>query len=270
MRLTSTHNPVIKYVRSLERAAVRREGGVYIAEGVRLLRAALSTAQPATLTLYDPETLQRSPEGALLLAELVTWAPESYEVDPHVLKAAAQTDHPSGALAVLKLPSLPPLEHQREARFGVILDTVSDPGNAGTIARTALAAGADYLVSTSNSVDLFGPKVVRAGMGAHFRLPLYASVTWDQLRLALADTAFVAASVRAEHSVYHFVWPKYCALVVGSEAHGLSVEAESTIKARVRIPMQPGVESLNASIAAGILIYAACSSSLSLESERYK
>jgi RNA methyltransferase, TrmH family len=266
VRLTSTHNPVIKYVRSLERAAVRRENGVYLAEGARLLREALTTGQTATLVLYDPEILQRTSEGARLLADLVAWAEESYEVDPHALKAAAQTDSPAGALAVLKLPAAPPLDTQQEAGFGVILDSVSDPGNAGTIARTAMAAGADYLVSTANSVDLFAPKVVRAGMGAHFRLPVYVRVSWDEIRRSLGGTTFVAASAHAAHSMYRFEWPVCSALVVGSEAHGLSPEAASTVHVRVRVPMRPGVESLNASIAAGILIYAARSSILSSES----
>jgi TrmH family RNA methyltransferase len=200
------------------------------------------------------------------LDDLVATSHESYEVDPHVLKAAAQTEHPTGALAVLKLPAIRPLDQQSDTSFGVILDTVSDPGNAGTIARTALAAGADFLVSTSNSVDLFGPKVVRAGMGAHFRLPLYAGVPWDELRRALGDTTFVAASAHGEQSVYDFEWPYRTALVVGSEAHGLSEEAKLIVQARVRIPMRTGVESLNAAIAAGILIYAARSSSLTSES----
>jgi RNA methyltransferase, TrmH family len=265
VRLTSTHNPVVKYVRSLERAAVRREGGVYVAEGVRLVREAISTDQKATVALYDPETLGRSPEGGSLLEALAGWADESYEVDAHVLKAAAQTEHPSGIVAVLRFPSTPPLEQQREARFGVILDTISDPGNAGTIARTALAAGAEYVASTPNSVDLFAPKVVRAGMGAHFRLPLYSGTPWSELRKSLPGTTFVAASASAERSVYHFTWPACSALVVGSEAHGLSPEGASSVRAGVRIPMQPEVESLNASIAAGILIYAARSSILASE-----
>jgi TrmH family RNA methyltransferase len=266
VRLTSTHNPVIKYVRSLERAAVRRESGMYVAEGVRLVREALDARQTPTLALYAPEILQRSPEGARLLDDLVASSDESHEVDHHVLKAAAQTEHPTGALAVFKLPAVRPLDQQREAGLGVILDTVSDPGNAGTIARTALAAGAEFLVSTTNSVELFGPKVVRAGMGAHFRLPLYAGISWEELRRSLPDTTFVAASAHGEESVYQFQWPDHAALVVGSEAHGLSLEAKQTVQVRVRIPMKTGVESLNAAIAAGILMYAARSSSLSLES----
>lgn len=270
MRLTSTHNPLIKYVRSLERAAVRRDSAEYVAEGVRLLSEALSTGQTARVVLYDPEMLQRSPEGSRLLADISTWAAETYEVDPHVLKAASHTESPPGALAVLALPVTPPLEAHLGGRFGVVLDTVSDPGNAGTMVRTALAVGAEFLVSTPASVDLWGPKAVRAGMGAHFTLPLYTGVDWEDLKRILSRTSFVAASVDGDHTMYDFVWPERSALVVGSEAHGLSARSASCIDARVRIPMSSGVESLNASIAAGILMYAARAPILSSESERYK
>jgi TrmH family RNA methyltransferase len=266
VHLSSTHNPLIKYVRSLERAAVRRESGEYVAEGVRLLREAVTTGQTARVVLYDSEALQRSPDGARLLPDLIAWGHEAYEVDHHVMKAVSQTDHPGGALAVLKLPVMPPLDAQREAPFGIVLDTVSDPGNAGTIARTASAVGADYLVSTLTSVDLFGPKVVRAGMGAHFKLPLYSGVTWEDLRSCLSDTSFVAASTDGEHALYQFEWPERSVLVVGSEARGLSPQAGAAIDARVRIPMKAGVESLNVAIAAGILMYAARRPILSSES----
>jgi RNA methyltransferase, TrmH family len=257
VRLTSTHNPLVKYVRSLERAAVRRANEEYVAEGVRLLREALSSCQSARVVLYEPETLQRTPEGALLMTNLPAWAVETYEVDPHVMKAVSHTDHPAGALAVLKFPAVQPLDLQRDRQFGVVLDAISDPGNAGTIVRTALAVGADYLVSTPTATDLFGPKVVRAGMGAHFRLPLYPAVTWEELKTTLTDTSFVAASASGEETLLDFVWPDRSALVIGSEAHGLSPQAAARIDARIRIPMRSGVESLNAAIAAGILMYAA-------------
>ena len=266
MRLTSTHNPLVKRVRSLERSAVRRASGEYVAEGVRLLREALTTGQTAAVVLYDSEALARTPEGIRLMADFTAWAAETYDVDPHVLKAASHTDHPAGALAVLNFPTVPPFEAQRNATFGIVLDTVSDPGNAGTIIRTALSVGADYLVSTPASVDLFGPKVVRAGMGAHFVLPLYPGLTWEELKVALDDTEFVAASAAGEETLYHFVWPQKSVLVIGSEAHGLSPQAASRIDARVRIPMKSGVESLNAAIAAGILMYAARAPILSSES----
>ena len=266
MRLTSTHNPIIKHVRSLERAAVRRESGQFLVEGVRLVREAIGTGQRARIVLVDPHSMEASPDGAGLLGRLHDWGEELYEVDLRVLKAASQTEHPAGVLAVLVRPDEPSLVGMANSAFGVILDSVSDPGNAGTVMRTAAAAGATFVAGTVDTVDLFAPKVVRAGMGAHFKLQLYTDHTWDELRHALADTTLVAASAHAECSLYHFSWPERSALVVGSEARGLSEEADSAVDARVRIPMMAGVESLNVAVAAGILIYAARSSILSSES----
>jgi TrmH family RNA methyltransferase len=137
----------------------------------------------------------------------------------------------------------------------VILDALSDPGNAGTIARTALAAGAGYVAATEGTVDLFAPKVVRAGMGAHFGLSLYTDLRWEEIRGALPSVTLVAARADGEDSMYDFVWPERSALVVGSEAHGLSEDAQRAIERTVRIPMKRGVESLNASVAASILMY---------------
>ncbi len=270
MRLTSAHHPAIKFVRSLERAAVRRESDRYIAEGVRLVREALATGQRAALVLYDPVALSRTDEGSALLRDLPSWPDELHEVAPHVLKAAAGTETPSGVLAVLRFPEWPPLAQHSRARFGIILDALSDPGNAGTIARTSLAVGAEYLVATAGTVDLFSPKVVRAGMGAHFRLPMYAHQSWQSLVAALPSTSFVAATAGAKESIPDFEWPPQCALVIGSEAHGLSADSLSVVTSTVRIPMKPGVESLNASVAAGILMYAAVQSQLFRSPERYK
>jgi TrmH family RNA methyltransferase len=134
VRLTSTHNPVVKYVRSLERPQVRRADGVYLAEGVRLVGEALSHRQQAAVALYDPDSLARSDAGSRLLAELPRWAERAYEVDQRVLTAAAQTDTPAGVLVVLRRQEPSPLHGHAGDRFGVILDRLSDPGNAGTIA----------------------------------------------------------------------------------------------------------------------------------------
>lgn len=255
MRISSTRNPVVRYVRGLERASARRADGVYIAEGVRLLTEAIDTGQEATIALYDPAALERSAAGSFLLSRLPAWAERSYEVDPQVLSAAAQTEHPAGALAVLRFPFEPPLTAQSDARLGVVLDAVADPGNAGTIVRTAAAAGVGYVVALAGSADLFAPKVVRAGMGAHFRLPLYCGVTWDEVRAELRDVPAVALEADGGVSIYAFRWPDRALLVVGSEAHGLSPEVRAGVKNFIHIPMRAGVESLNASVAAAIVIY---------------
>jgi TrmH family RNA methyltransferase len=265
VRITSRHNPVVKYVRSLERASVRREEGVFLVEGVRLVQEAWQTGQFATIALYDPDLLRRSAAGTSLLGQLPRWAESAHEVDAHVLTAAAQTEHPSGVLAVLRMREEPPLATHDADHFGVILDAVSDPGNTGTIVRTAAAAGVNYLLALGGSADLYSPKVVRAGMGAHFRLPLYQHISWDDIASSLPDVTLVATDARADQSIYGFEWPQRSALVIGAEAYGLSRAALAQSPARVRIPMTRGVESLNAAVAASIVIYSALGPEISSE-----
>jgi TrmH family RNA methyltransferase len=253
--ITSPHNPLIKYVRSLERSQVRRAEGVYLIEGVRLVGEAIAAGQHATIVLFAPSLLQRSEAGSRLLPRLASWADRSYEVDERVLAAAAQTETPAGVLAVARRTQPPALAVHAHDRFGLILDRLADPGNAGTILRTADAAGVDYVVALPGTVDLFSPKVARAGMGAHFRLPLYPGVPWPELAEALPDMTLVAIDAGGEQLISRFVWPERTALIVGSEAHGLSPEASRHVAHRVRIPMKAGVESLNASVAASIAVY---------------
>lgn len=261
-RISSPQNPMVKRLRALERGRERREHGLYVAEGVRLVGEALTTGQAVEAVLYDSAALSRSEAGVALLAALPGWADDVYEADARVLAAAAQTDTPAGIVAALRFPSHAPLQSHRTDRLGIILDRLADPGNAGTIVRTAAAAGAGYVVTTPGSVDLFAPKVVRAGMGAHFRLPLYESIPWDQIDEDLTGVALVVADKEGGTSAFDVTWPPTAALVVGGEAHGLSEEARSRAESTVYIPMHAGVESLNASVAASIIMYLALGPSI--------
>lgn len=255
MRITSTRNPTVAFLRELQRPAERRRRGLYVAEGVLLVREAVTSAQSAAIALYDPALLTRSEAGSFLLETLPTWADAAHEADARVLAAAGQTDAPSGVIAALRLPEQGALASHAGQPFGLVLDGLVDPGNAGTILRTASAAGVDYVVATAGSVDLFAPKVVRAGMGAHFRLALHNRVTWSDVRSSLPESNFVAMDPLADDSIYAFSWPQPLALVVGSEAHGLSREAAGSVDFRVRIPMRRGTESLNAAVAASVVMY---------------
>jgi RNA methyltransferase, TrmH family len=257
VRITSTRNPAVKYVRALERAAVRRERGEYLAEGVRLITEAMQSGQTASLALYDPDQLERSDAGSITLAGINDWAERAYEVDERVLQAATPTETPAGIVAVLSLPSTPPLSAHREGRLGLILDGLADPGNAGTLLRSADAFGAGYVVATPGTADLYSPKVVRSGMGAHFHIPLYPAVSWKALVEALPGVALVAAEVAEGVAESEFDWSSHAALVIGSEAAGLSTEARAEIAEYVHIPMKAGVESLNAAVAGSILLYRA-------------
>jgi TrmH family RNA methyltransferase len=261
-RISSSQNPVLKRLRSLERGRERREQGLYVAEGVRLVGEAHATGQDAEVVLYDPAALSKSEAGTALMESLPAWANSLYEANARVLAAAAQTDTPAGIVAALRFPTDAPLRSHRHDRLGIVLDRLADPGNAGTILRTAAAAGAGYVLTTADTVDLFAPKVVRAGMGAHFRLPLYQSVSWEQLDEDLAGVALVAAEIEGGISAFDLDWPVPAALAVGSEAHGLSAAAKSRASRSVYLPMQPGVESLNASVAASIIMYLALGPSI--------
>ncbi|MGI8968901.1 MAG: TrmH family RNA methyltransferase [Chloroflexota bacterium] len=257
MRITSTRNPLVQFVRSLARPAERRSHGAYLIEGVRLVQEAIHLRQLATLVLYDPDVLLRTAPGSSLVESLAGWAERTQAVAPHVLAAAAQTETPSGVVAVLRLPEPAPLADHGRDRLGLILDGLADPGNAGAILRTADAFACGYVVTTPGTTDLFAPKVVRAGMGAHFRLPLYQHLDWRELRAALPTVALVGADADKGEPVQTFAWPDTAGLVIGGEAHGLSSEARADVSALLRIPMRAGVESLNAGAAASILLFAA-------------
>jgi TrmH family RNA methyltransferase len=262
MRISSTRNQVVKDIRSLARNSVRRERGRYLAEGVRLVSEAVATKQTAVLVLFEPESLKRSAAGLALLSAIPGWAEMAHEVEPHVLAAAAQTETPSGVIAVLRAPRPEPLESHAADRFGLILDGLSDPGNAGTILRTADAFGVGYIITTPESVDLFSPKVVRAGMGAHFRLPLYEHRSWEDIEQALPGVALVVADASAGRPLQKVGWPERACIVIGREAAGPSQRALELSDLQVRIPLRPEVESLNAAVAAAILLYAGPGSAL--------
>jgi RNA methyltransferase, TrmH family len=266
--ITSAHNPTIKFIRSLARASARRHQGLYLAEGVRLITEAFETGQSAPLVLYERSSLARTEPGASLLHALPAWADRAIEVEPHVLASAAQTEAPSGVLAVLRLPQPPALSNNL-GRFGLLLDTLADPGNAGTILRTAAAFGVNYVVALPGTADLFAPKVVRAGMGAHFRLPIYTSPSTEEIFAQLQDVTVVAAAAGEGRPAGRMSWPERTALLMGSEAAGLSRTVRPFVNDYVHIPMAPGVESLNVAVATAILLFAALGPDLE-DAERYR
>jgi TrmH family RNA methyltransferase len=167
------------------------------------------------------------------------------------MQAASDTQTPQGLLAVLPItPRLLPTD----PTFILILDQIRDPGNLGTILRTAAAAGADVLVLPPETADPYAPKVVRAAMGAHFRLPIH-TLSWEELRTFTAPLHIYLADAggTVTHTKTDFTHP--LALIIGGESHGASEEVKALNPTPIRIPMPGKTESLNAAIAAGILIF---------------
>lgn len=251
--ITSTHNPRIQWVRKLQEQVRLRAGeGVFVVEGVRLVEEAVQAGWQPALVLYTPDLSLR---GQKILQRLPPSVVE--QVSLPVMKSASDTQTPQGLLAVLPQRALPVPD---DLDFILVLDAIRDPGNLGTILRTAAAAGVQGVILTPGSVDLFSPKVVRSAMGAHFRLPL-AVLEWVEiqrllkpggvhpgLKIFLSDVEGSLPYTQAD-----FRTPS--ALIVGGEAEGAGVEAHRLTDARVHIPMTPGVESLNAAVAAAVLIF---------------
>ncbi len=224
----------------LHRARVRRERGLTLLEGPNLLQsaAAVNASVRVVFALEDDA-------GSAELA-----GRSGYELVPvsrEVLHRLAPSRHPRGPVAVVEIPP----SRQAEGADLVVLWGIGDPGNAGTLIRSAAAFGFG-VVCGPGTVDPWSPKVLRAGAGAHFGVPIEVGMT-DPAALRERGHRMLAAVVDGGSSPTPM--QERIALFVGDEAHGLDEEVAAACDTRVTIPMRPGLESLNASVAGSILMY---------------
>jgi TrmH family RNA methyltransferase len=252
--ISSQANPHVKRIRSLaaDRKDRRRER-LFVLEGVRLVADALAHGEQLELALFAPEQLDQTDAGRALAAELAGM-PHSYPATPGVVAAAADTVHPQGVVALARWPAVEP------GRPGLILvlDGIQDPGNLGTLLRSAEAVGVAEVLCAGGTADVYSPKVVRAAMGAHFRLAMEQDLGWEQVgeRLAFVDHVY-AADAEATMPYYAPDWRQPAALIVGNEAHGLSEDAQALATKTIGIPMRGRAESLNAAVAGSVILFEA-------------
>ena len=250
--ITSVANEKVKYVRSLYRRRVRYRERRFVIEGVRLMREAIRAGIMPALVFYS-EGMDVIPSGRELLAEVQEVSPPPFAVSERVMKAMTDTVSPQGVLAVVPFVELsPPLSPS----LVLVVDRLRDPGNLGAILRSANAAGVDQVILAAKTVDPYNPKVVRGAMGAHFRLPVVV-LSWPEVVEALADIQVLLADVRAEQAYHEVDWTRPSALIIGGEAHGASREARESAAATIAIPMHGGAESLNAAVAASVILFEA-------------
>ncbi len=248
--ITSAQNAKLKLVRALlGRAKERREAGAFVAEGVRLVEEVVNSNWGFRYVLYD-ETL--SERGRSNVESLRSRGVECEEVTPELMKSLSDTEMSQGILAVLPMTQLP---ITNSPSFLLVPDQIRDPGNLGTLIRSAAAAGVQAVLLPPETTDAFAPKVVRAGMGAHFRVPIL-SMTWEEieqveksegLKVYLADMDGISCwetDLRAP-----------LMLIVGSEAEGASESARKLATQKISIPMSGKVESLNAGVAGSVLMF---------------
>ncbi|GAC1433670.1 MAG: RNA methyltransferase [Chloroflexota bacterium] len=261
--ITARANALVKQARALKERRGREAAGLYPIEGVRLVEEALHTGVAPAMVLYHEPLLQMTERGSRLVERLRALACPGGAATLDVLREVCDTVHPAGVMAALPLPAergQPALPAGRG--LSIVLGEIQDPGNAGSILRTAAAAGLDGVIATPGTVDLFAPKVVRAGMGAHLRLALRTGRPWASLTPWLATQAHVVvADGRAERTIYDLDWTQRAVIVLGNEARGpeavLGANARPFPMLHASIPMPGGSESLNVAAAAAILVYEA-------------
>lgn len=246
---------LLTVARDLRRRKARERQQLFVAEGIRAVDELLRSSLAVSGVLIGPQFDEQSRAPAMHSLIAKRSIPEQ-RVDFREFASAAETDSPQGILAIAEVPVwvLSELELPGKARL-LVLDGVQDPGNVGTMIRTAEALGVTATYALPGTVDLWNPKVVRSGMGSHFRHPCIVG-TWDELDSFRASRAFSLWGADASGvALAPADVPDRLALIVGNEGAGLSAESRARLDRTVALPISPSVESLNVAVATGILLY---------------
>jgi TrmH family RNA methyltransferase len=246
-------------IRDLHRRRGRERRSLAVAEGIRLVEEALATGIEIRGAAVSP-ALEATIRGKSLKAALLERGVRVEEVSDTELDALTDTEHPQGITAVVA-PKGWNLEDIRLAPglTALVLDAVQDPGNVGTMLRTALGLGAAGVIALKGTADLTNPKVIRGGMGATFRLPSVSAapeemVAWSRLQRAEIWVAAAGGEPLAGVPRRSGTRPPVL-LVVGNEGAGVGTTLDAAAHRRIGIELAPGVESLNVAVAAGILLH---------------
>lgn len=271
--ITSIHNEQVKQTVRLQQRKERQKSRQYVIEGWRFAAEAVARRAPILKVFVDPERATGEREQEVLHG-LIERSIPLLEVDRRVMAKLCLTEEPQGILAVLAQPafswqSFSATLAQRQPgedglspavfRSCLVIDGVQDPGNLGTLLRTALAAGVRNVVLTKGTVDLYNPKVLRSTMGAIFSLNLMPEQeSAEIIRQCMKIGLTLLMADAGGQSLYETEEPLGsgpCALIVGNEGNGPGPLFREKAGKRVGIPMENGVESLNAAMAAGLIMY---------------
>lgn len=240
--------------RRLHRRATREREQLFLLEGPVVLAEALQAGIALTEVFVDPESFT----DAELLAACVSKGVSVSEVGDNVLRALASTTTPQGVVAVARTPAFELDRLPQDVQLVLVLAEVRDPGNAGTLVRTAAAAGAGCVVFSKGSTDPFGAKTIRASAGSIFQVPVARSVALDDVLTALSERGYLTVGARADASetVYDVDLSGKVAIVLGNEAWGFG-DRELPIARWTSIPIDGKVESLNVATAGAVILFEA-------------
>lgn len=237
--ITSRQNALVKRIRALKDKKHRDTFGEYVVEGAKSVREAIERGA-------ETAAVAATVKGAALVSDLIR---EIEILSDEVFNSVSEEVSPQGVLAIVKKPHTELFEIKEKC---VLLDGVSDPANVGAIIRSAAAFGFNTVL-IADGADAYSNKAVRASMGGIFRIKILSGTRSEMLEKVRVP--LVVADMRGESIERAHVFGEYC-LVIGNEAHGVSKEIKSRTNLTVSIPMQNGMESLNAAVSAGILMYA--------------
>jgi TrmH family RNA methyltransferase len=246
---------LVTLVRNLQQRKSRKRRGLAVVEGVRLVEEALQAGVELRGALHSP-ALQGTDRGSELLEHLAAHAVALKELPDRELATLADTETPQGILAVIAPPRFRLLDIEPHPRFPVlVLDGVQDPGNVGTLLRTAFALGSPGAILLTGTADVTNPKVLRGAMGATFRLPTALATEGEFAKWVSEGDVTVWGADAGGIGLERLDPPDRLAVVVGNEGAGLRPAMAALAHQKVAIRLARGAESLNVAVAAGILLY---------------
>lgn len=251
--ITSTANAQVKNLVQLKKKAkARRQQKVFVVEGAKMFQEA---PKDQIEQIYVSDSFYRRPENKKMLSD------RTFEIlSDTVFDYVSDTKTPQGILCLVRMPdyNMNTLLHEKDGLW-LILENLQDPGNLGTMFRTGEGAGVSGIIMDQSTVDIYNPKTIRSTMGSIYRVPFYIT---DDLAGSIAQIQAFGAKVYAAHlrGTDNYDQPDYTgatAFLIGNEGNGLTDETADLADAYIRIPMSGKLESLNAAMAAGILMYEA-------------
>jgi len=252
--IESSRNKTIKYILSLKNKTNRKKQRSFLIEGFRFVREALLSGIGIEIICFSMES---DDEYRKEIQTLTSKEIKYIVVPPALFARLSETDTPQGILAVVDIPEKSLFSLYREGFRGVLLDSVQDPGNAGTIIRSAHAFGFDAVIATKGTVDIYNGKVLRSTAGSVFHIPV-VDVAEDEEVFRFCkehDIRIIATGLNEGKPCYECDLGRNFLLAIGNEGRGISEKIKQISSASVYIPMPGGAESLNAGVAASIIMY---------------
>lgn len=251
--ITSKDNEIVKHIKKLSDKKYRDQNNCYIIEGIKLVEEAIQEEAKIEKIVICEESTKNSEISKSLIYEIAKY--DCIYVTEKIFKTLTQVMNPQGILAVInKNKEKSQIKYDED--IIVALDDIQDPGNLGTILRTVDSVGVKQLIVSKGTADVYNPKVVRSSMGAIFRVKVIEVENLKETieNIRKNDYKLLVTSLQTENSIYDIDYNKKV-IVIGNEANGVSAEIQNLADQKIKIPMLGKTESLNASVATGVILY---------------